>query len=132
MPAIPQVAYAKCATFGRDCSELRPASIPIQSALTSAISPVTVYDAYTIHRTQIYLDERQLARLKSEARATHRTVSDIIRSAIEESLDRPDQSDRFEEALASVAGIWADRPDVGDTDEYVRKLRRDRRSSHLR
>jgi hypothetical protein len=73
------------------------------------------------------LEPRQLA----EARASHRTVSDIIRSAIDERLDRPDQSDRFEEALASVAGIWADRPDVGDTDEYVRELRRDRRGSPL-
>ncbi len=86
-----------------------------------------VYGLYTMRRTQIYLDERQTAKLRSAARATQRTVSAIIREAIDEKLERPDEGKAFDSALAHAAGIWADRDDLGSTDDYVRSLRRDRR-----
>ena len=35
----------------------------------------------------------------------------------------------FERALEAAAGIWARRADIGSTEEYVRKLRRDRRGA---
>ena len=31
--------------------------------------------------------------------------------------------------LSAAAGVWAERKDLGSTDEYVRKVRRDRRGS---
>jgi predicted DNA-binding ribbon-helix-helix protein len=82
-------------------------------------------------RTQIYLDNRQVARLKTAARASQRTVSDIIREAIDEKLERPDEPD-FEAALRGAVGIWADRRDFGSTEDYVRKIREDRRGRQVR
>jgi len=80
-----------------------------------------------MRRTQIYLEESQLALLHSTARARRRSVSEVIREAIDEKFARPDAADEFERALAAAGGIWADRTDLGSTDEYVRGIRRDRR-----
>jgi predicted transcriptional regulator len=88
-----------------------------------------VYKLYTMHRTQIYLDERQAARLKATARATRRTVSQVIREAIDDKLSRPKEADDFDRALAGAAGLWAKRTDLGWTDEYVRRVRTDRRGA---
>jgi hypothetical protein len=70
-----------------------------------------------------------VAKLRAAARATHRTVSEIVREAIDEKLTRPDDIEPFELVLAQASGIWADRDDLGSTDEYVRSLRQDRRGS---
>lgn len=91
-----------------------------------------MYDLYTMKRTQIYLDAPQLVRLKSEARASRRTVSDIIREAIDDRLAQPRQDLELAQALEVAAGLWASRPDLGDTDQYLRGLRRDRRGTPRR
>jgi hypothetical protein len=85
-----------------------------------------------VQRTQVYLDERQVARLKAAARASHRTLSEIVREAIDEKLARPDDHEPFESVLGRASGIWANRDDLGATDEYVRRLRQDRRGSTAR
>ena len=82
-----------------------------------------------MRRKQIYLDEKQVAQLQAAAKTSARSVSEIIRDAIDEKLARADETDDFERALAAAAGIWARRADIGSTDEYVRKLRRDRRGA---
>ncbi|MGI8610440.1 MAG: CopG family transcriptional regulator [Candidatus Dormibacteria bacterium] len=84
-----------------------------------------------MQRTQIYLDERQIAELKASARATRRTVSQVIREAIDDKLSRPREVDEFDRALDAAAGLWAKREDIGSTDEYVRRVRRDRRGAAL-
>jgi metal-responsive CopG/Arc/MetJ family transcriptional regulator len=82
-----------------------------------------------MRRRQIYLDDKQVAQLRAAAKTSARSVSEIIRDAIDEKLARSDGTDDFERTLAGVAGIWARRTDIGSTDEYVRKLRRDRRGA---
>jgi hypothetical protein len=91
-----------------------------------------VYRLYTMRRTQVYLEDRQATKLRSVARATQRTVSEIIREAIDEKLDRPSEAKAFDVALSQVAGIWSDRDGLGSTDDYVRRLRRDRRGRPAR
>ena len=86
-----------------------------------------MYNSYTMRRTQVYLDDRQATKLRAAARATQRTVSAIIREAIDEKLERPSDAKEFDLALAHAAGIWAGRDDLGSTDEYVRRIRSDRR-----
>jgi len=88
-----------------------------------------VYNIYTMRRTQIYLDEHQVAQLQAAAKTSDRSVSEIIRDAIDEKLARADEPDDFERALLAAAGIWASRADIGSTDEYLRKLRQDRRGA---
>ena len=82
-----------------------------------------------MRRTQIYLDDQQVARLKAAARTSSKTVSEIIRDAIDEKLARSADADDFEHALAAAAGIWAARKDLGSVGDYVRRERRDRRGS---
>jgi len=62
-------------------------------------------------------------------RTSSKTVSEIIRDAIDEKLARAEEPDDFERALAGAAGIWARRTDIDSADDYVRRLRRDRRGS---
>ena len=88
-----------------------------------------VYVTYTMRRTQIYLDDGQVAKLKAAARTSSKTVSEIIRDAIDEKLARAEEPDYFERALAGAAGIWARRTDIVSADDYVRRLRVDRRGS---
>ena len=82
-------------------------------------------------RTQIYLEQSQVARLRSAAKASQRTVSEIVREAIDEKLEHPDEPE-FEAALRNAAGIWSDRDDLGTSEEYVRKIRQDRRGRPVR
>ena len=91
--------------------------------------PLMVYNTYTMRRHQIYLDDKQVAQLKAAAKTSARSVSEIIRDAIGEKLARAEETDDFERALVAAAGIWARRADIGSTEEYVRKLRRDRRGA---
>jgi hypothetical protein len=77
------------------------------------------------------LDQRQVARLRSAARASDRTMSEIIREAIDEKLERPAEPG-FDAAVRNAAGIWADRDDLGSTEEYVRRIRLDRRGRPAR
>jgi len=86
-----------------------------------------VYASYTMERTQIYLEKSQLSRLRSAARSTHRTVSDVVREAIDEKLAQPSPSVPFEEMLKRATGVWAERKDLGSTEDYVRARRLDRR-----
>jgi predicted transcriptional regulator len=82
-----------------------------------------------MRRRQIYLDDKQVAQLKAAAKTSSRSVSEIIRDAIDEKLARPEKGDDFDGALAAAAGIWAKRTDIGSTDQYLRRLRKDRRGA---
>lgn len=77
-------------------------------------------------RTQIYLDDGQRRVLGRVARRTRRTVSELIRGAIDERYPTP--KEEFLEALrAGVFGVWKERSDFGRTDNYLRQLRRGNR-----
>jgi len=86
-----------------------------------------MYNSYTVQRTQVYLEERQLAELRSIARASGRTVSDVIRDAIDDRLARPADEVGFDLVLDQATGIWAGRDDLVETDALLRMLREDRR-----
>ena len=85
-----------------------------------------------MHRIQIDLDSRQFARLKAAARGSSKTVSEVIRDAIDEKLTRVKGPVDFELALTGAAGIWARRTDLDSDGNFVRGLRRDRRGSSAR
>jgi len=82
-------------------------------------------------RTQIYLDERQKSALDKLSVERGASVSDLIRQAVDHFIAKA--STDFEEALEQSFGIWKSKHRVGESSEYVRKLRsewkeRDRRS----
>ena len=75
-------------------------------------------------RTQLYPDERLLDVLKVQARISKSTVSDVVTQVLREKYLSP----RRIEILKSLVGLWKDRDKIGDSTEYVRKLRKNRRS----
>ena len=76
--------------------------------------------------TRIELPEDQLNNLIQLSQEKKKSVSELVSIAIEQ-LFAPNGKESVEDVLAdirSAKGIWADRSDIGDTDEYVRKLRK--------
>lgn len=79
-----------------------------------------------MHRTQLYLGRAIHARLKAVAKRRGRTVSDLVREALELVYGSADTRERLT-TLRGIAGLWRNRDDLDDTDAYVRRLRRDTR-----
>ena len=91
-----------------------------------------MYSIYIVmRRTQIYLDERQRRKLERVARRTQRTVSDLIREAIDARYAASPKHDFVEALRAGAFGVWKDRRDLGTTDAYLRRQRRGRRIDRL-
>lgn len=80
---------------------------------------------HRVVRTQLYLDEALHRRLGRLAAQQGRTMSDLVREAIARAFGA-DTSERLA-TLDGIAGLWADRTDLGDTAAYVRRLRKDTR-----
>jgi hypothetical protein len=83
-----------------------------------------MHTPYIMRRTPIYLDERQRRKLDQVAKRTRRTVSDLIREAIDARYATTPKSDFLDALRAGAFGIWRQRPDLGPTHAYVRRLRR--------
>lgn len=85
-----------------------------------------------MRRTQIYLTEEQGQLLEGRSRATGRTVSELIRSAIDQVYARSRTLSRAERVRLAkkTAGAWKDFPESGA--EYVERLRGSRRLARLR
>ena len=77
-------------------------------------------------RTQLYLDNDVHRRLRTLAEQQGRTVSDLVREAIARAYGSGDIDQRIT-TLESIASLWRDRRELGETASYVRHLRRDTR-----
>jgi Ribbon-helix-helix protein, copG family len=76
-------------------------------------------------RTQLYLEDDLWKTLHVIARQSRSTVSELVRKALREKY--LDNAAGRKEALLSAVGLWKDRTDLPDTEEYVRGLRKDDR-----
>jgi hypothetical protein len=79
-----------------------------------------------MRRTQLYLDEEMSRTLTAESRRRGTTVSALVREAVAAAYGRPEAADRHA-VIQRIAGVWADRDDIGSTDAFVRGLRRSTR-----
>ncbi|MFQ5551224.1 MAG: CopG family transcriptional regulator [Gemmatimonadales bacterium] len=79
-------------------------------------------------RTQLYLDEEIHDRLRLLAERQGRTISDLVREAVARAYGSEAVDERVG-TLEGIAFLWHGRRDLGDTDAYVRRLRRDTRST---
>jgi len=77
-------------------------------------------------RTQLYLDERAHERLRVLADRQGRTISDLVREAIARTYGLEQVDERIS-TLEGIRALWRDRADLGATDAYVRRSRRDTR-----
>jgi Arc/MetJ-type ribon-helix-helix transcriptional regulator len=74
----------------------------------------------TMGRTQIYLNDEELALLERAERATGASRSELIRRAVRSAYGEMDKDERLK-ALGEAKGIWRDRPFTGA--EYVDAIR---------
>ncbi len=81
---------------------------------------------HRVIRTQLYLDEQIHSRLRDLARKQGRTISELVRDALARTYGTTGPNELLA-SLRAVSGLWKDREDIGDTREYVRRLRRDTR-----
>jgi metal-responsive CopG/Arc/MetJ family transcriptional regulator len=82
-----------------------------------------------MRRTQLYLEDDLWKTLHILARQSGSTISELVRKALREKY--LDDAAKRKEALLSIVGIWKDRTDLGDTEKYIRDLRRDDRLRRL-
>ncbi|MBC7333311.1 MAG: ribbon-helix-helix domain-containing protein [Actinobacteria bacterium] len=81
-------------------------------------------------RTQIYLTDEQYNNLSIESKKAKKTVSELIREAIEYRYKLKKEED-FDKIVRDVCGIWKDRKDIKSGIEYVNNIRSDRRLEEL-
>jgi len=99
---------------------------------TGRTAKCVMYNVYIVmRRTQIYLDDRQRRKLDRVAKRTQRTVSDLIREAIDARYAATPREDFLEALRAGAFGVWKERTDLGQTDAYLRRQRRGSRINRL-
>jgi hypothetical protein len=75
-----------------------------------------------VHRTQIYLDDREMSALDAAAVRTGASRSELIRRAVRAQYGEQPQASRLE-ALRTTAGAWTGREYTGA--EFVDSIRGD-------
>ena len=90
-----------------------------------------MYTPYIMRRTQIYLTEEQGRVLVSRSQATGRTVSELIRAAIDDMYAGGRRMSRDERVRIArqTAGAWAASDERGA--DYVERIRGSRRLARL-
>ena len=83
-----------------------------------------LYIAY-MKRTQLYLDEDMARTLAAESRRRRTTVSELVRDAIATVYGSRTRGDRHA-IIHRLAGVWADRQDLADTEAFIRSVRAER------
>jgi ribbon-helix-helix CopG family protein len=78
-----------------------------------------------VKRTQLYLNEDIWKALHIRARQHKTTISELVRQAVREKYGRTAADRR--EAMEALVGMWKDREDLPDSEEYVRQLRKGKR-----
>lgn len=75
-----------------------------------------------MRRTQLYLDDELWKLVHTRARQSGVTVSALVRDTLRERYCDAHVSRK--DAFEKVIGLWKDRNDLGETEDYVRELRR--------
>jgi len=83
-----------------------------------------------MRRTQLYIEDDLWKALHVEARREKTTISDLVRRAVRERywVSREKRRD----AMTAFVGIWSNREDLADAQQYVRNLRDDDRLDRLK
>lgn len=74
----------------------------------------------------IYIQEEQKNLLSDFSKATKKSISELVREAIDSFLERYKKKPiSLNEALKISSGAWKSREDIKDTEIYVRKIRKE-------
>jgi hypothetical protein len=82
-----------------------------------------------MRRTQLYLDHDLWTTLKAKAKRDGTTISDLARVAARDKYIHS-REQRIAD-MKSVIGLWKERDELADTDEFIRNLRSDDRMERL-
>jgi hypothetical protein len=80
-------------------------------------------------RTQLYIDDDLWSVLQIQARQAETSVSELVRRAVRDRYGNSPVNRRG--AMLDWVGVWRDRKDIGDSETYVRRLRRGTRLRRL-
>ena len=75
-----------------------------------------------MERTQIYFDKAEKESLMRLAKKKGVTMAEIVREAVAEYMTKEQES--VMDKLDDSRGIWRDREDIPDSDEYVSEMRK--------
>jgi hypothetical protein len=78
-----------------------------------------------MRRTQIYLTTQEHSAASELARQQERTLSDVVRDALDAYIAASDSSSDWRTKLRAGRGMWKDRTDLPDFDEMRRSWDRD-------
>ena len=78
-------------------------------------------------RIQIALTTEQWHDLHLIAEGDGVSIAELIRRAVDKTYRTASDKQSFRAALDGIAGLWKDRDDIGDINEYVRRGRKDTR-----
>ena len=81
-------------------------------------------------RTQIYLSDEQHDNLIIESKKTNKTMSELIREAINYKFGITKKID-FKKAVDTIAGLWENRKDIKSSKDYINNIRKDVRINNL-
>jgi Ribbon-helix-helix protein, copG family len=76
-------------------------------------------------RTQLYLNEDIWKALHIRSRQRKTSISELVRQAVREKYGNSSADRR--QAMQAMVGLWKDRKDLPDTEQYVRRLRKGKR-----
>lgn len=78
-----------------------------------------------MRRTQLYLDEIQHEQASRIAAESSQTLSDVVRAALDEYLQRRRRQRKdFLDALAQASGVWRNREDIPDLSAHRQRSER--------
>jgi hypothetical protein len=75
-----------------------------------------------MRRTQLYLEDDMWQALQLRARQSGSSMSELVRKAIRDTYLGASAGRKA--AMTGIVGLWKDRDDIGDPQQFVRKLRR--------
>ena len=81
-------------------------------------------------RIEIYLDDEQYDNLIIESRNTRKTISELIREAVNYRFRMTRKID-FNNVIDSIAGLWENRKDIKNGKGYIDGIRKDKRINNL-
>ena len=86
---------------------------------------------YIVKRTQLYMDDEIIDRLKELGERRGTTMSALVRDAVRQTYFQFQLPENWRKLLKSAEGSWKDEPGRPDPDRYIRELRKDSRPQRL-
>ena len=79
---------------------------------------------YKMRTVEIELSDQQFDTLRNLSIEHNRSISEILNIAVDQLFSVHEEHSTDLAKMQMAKGIWSDRKDIGETDEYVREIRK--------